>query len=129
MVNKLDGYSLGNLTSERVLKEANLMIMTLPGSDSDAALFFDLTGASRTFTLEGVIETAGKSAANTVVLTLQNKIDGSQNVVAYVSDLYPTDFDKAVGNSGVVVSSVETSVEVANPFTLVHYRIVLFEAQ
>lgn len=81
----LDSHALGTVTLETSTKDASLFFMTLPGSDSDSAIAFDLFGAKRTIRIEGTWTTADGTIAD-FISWLDGLVNGSQSTVTYASD-------------------------------------------
>ena len=76
--------SLGSVTDERVSKDANLFILSIPRSDSSNAAVIDLFGATMVITVTGTFSTANGTIA-TFISQIEGLITGTQPTRDFVS--------------------------------------------
>lgn len=82
----LGGTDLGDVQTERHVKDTSLFNFPLPRQDSENALLLDIFGVSRTITIEGIYE--GTAAElRTFISTIEGYAVGTQTGLAFVSDL------------------------------------------
>jgi hypothetical protein len=109
---ELDGVSAISFT-----KDANIIPLPLPGSDSDATETFDMLGVTKVITLNGVYagETAAVKSDIDILIAL---IDGDQDAsIDFISD--------QTGTLSVKIASVDVSWEI--PGNKANYTLKMIE--
>lgn len=116
----LDGNDLGDVQSIAVTKDANIIQISLPAGDSDAAETFDLLGTTKIITVSGTFSNSTVAAIKTSLDTILALCDGDQETsIAFVSDI--------TGTLQVKIGSVDFVQDVSSSTYLVRYTLKLLE--
>ena len=114
----LGGVTLSNVREDTRRKSAQLMMMTMPASDSNATLGFDFMGVEKTVSISG--SASGTSGTmQTLRASLDALCNGEQTGHSLTCDFYPT--------ITVFVQEVETKLTEGVPYTKLDYRLQLVE--
>jgi len=116
----LDGLDMGDVQSIAVTKDANIIQISLPASDSDDAETFDLLGTTKIITVGGTFSGASVSTIKTSIDAILAICDGDQSTsVDFVSDI--------TGTLSVKVGSVDFVQDVTSSNYLIRYTVKLLE--
>lgn len=115
--NALSGvqFNLGQVTHETISKNANLMIIPMPLSDSNSTDVFDYMGTTREITIEGNFNSSNTGSVLGFIGSIQAFVFGQQAYAWYNSDVI-------AGSIPVKVSYVNIEKAGGEPITFVKWN-------
>ena len=83
----LDSIDLGDIQSERQVKDSGLFQQAKPRNDSDNTILSDLLGTNRTITIGGTYTGTTKTALRTFITQIESISNGQQDGSSYAGGL------------------------------------------